>query len=384
MKPRIWLLLAVGGLAACNKDTLEPPADLVEFTPTIEITAVWRAKVGEGSERLRLGLEPATDGMRIFAGSHDGTAEAFGIDDGSPIWTVDTGLKLAAGPGIGSGLVVFGTSDGALLALDAETGERRWVAPVGSEILAPPVVADDAIVFRSVDGRLNAVSDTDGSDLWSILQTLPTLTLRGNSAPIVIGDNVIAGFDNGRVGSYDMQFGEPNWEDQLAVPSGRSEIDRLVDVGVDLEVFGNDVYAATFQGRAAAMDLNTGADLWQHDFSSFTGIGVDLQNVYVTTDVSAVVALNRVNGNEVWRQSALRLRDVTAATRFRDMIAVADYQGYVHFLSAEDGSFVARYRAASGQITAQPLALGPLLFVQSEDGTVAALQVVDDSSESSE
>jgi outer membrane protein assembly factor BamB len=376
MKPRLWLTLVASGLGACGgEDTVDVPADLVEFDPRLAIEEVWRTRVGEGSERLRLGLEPATDGTRIFVGSHDGLAAAFGVRDGEPFWSTDTGARLAAGPAVGAGLVVFGTSDGTLLALDAETGEQRWHESVGSEVLSSPVVAGEAVVFRSVDGRLNAVSSADGAELWSIVQTLPTLTLRGNSSPIVIGDSVIAGFDNGRVGNYDMEFGQQNWEAQLATPAGRSEIDRLVDVGVDLEVFGNDVYAATFQGRAAAIDLSSGEPLWERDFSSFTGIGVDIQNVYVTSDVSAVVALDRVTGNEVWRQTELRLRDLTAATRYRDTVVVADFEGYVHFLDANDGSFVARRRVGSAQITAQPLALGPLLFIQSEDGTLAALQV---------
>jgi len=378
VRSRAWLALVAGGLGACGgKDTIEPPADLVNFDPTLEIREVWSVQLGGGSERLRLGLAPATDGTRIFAGSHDGTAAAFGLEDGDLLWSVDSELRLAAGPGVGSGIVVFGTSDGSLLALDAETGEERWHHPVGSEVLSAPVVGDEAVVFRSVDGRLNAVSVEDGAELWTIVQSMPTLTLRGNSSPIVLGDIVVAGFDNGRVGNYAMEFGQQNWEIQLASPAGRSEIDRLVDVGVDLEVFGNDVYAATFQGRAASLDLATGGVLWQQDFSSFTGIGVDFQNVYVTSDVSTVVALNRLNGSEAWRQDGLRMRDVTAATRFRETVVVADYEGYVHFLSGADGSFLARQRAASAQITMQPLSLGPLLFVQSEDGTIAALEISD-------
>lgn len=380
MKSRGWLLLVAGGLGACGgRDTIEPPADLVSFEETLEIREVWSATVGEGSERLRLGLAPETDGRLIFAGAQDGTAAAFNLSDGELIWTRETGSRLAAGPGVGGGIVVYGTTDGTLLALDSATGEEVWHEDVGSEVLAAPVVDDDGVAFRSVDGRLTTLAVEDGSELWTIVQSLPVLTLRGNSSPIVIGDNVIAGFDNGRVGNYDMEFGQSNWEIQLASPAGRSEIDRLVDVGVDLEVFGNDVYAATFQGRAAAVDLTTGAALWERDFSSFTGIGVDIQNVYVTSDVSSVVALNRLNGNEVWRQEALRLRDLTAASRYRETVVVADYEGYVHFLSAGDGRFVARHRVGSGQITAQPLALGPLLFVQSEDGTLAALEIVDGS-----
>jgi outer membrane protein assembly factor BamB len=374
-------LLVACGLAACgNKDDVdELPAKLVQFEPEIEIREVWSTKIGEGSERLRLGLAPETDGTRVFAGAHDGTAVAFDLSTGDIIWSTDANVQLAAGPGVGFGLVVFGTSDGSLLALSADTGEQVWHQAVGSEVLSAPVVGEDAVVFRSVGGQLTAVSVDDGSELWTVIQSLPTLTLRGNSAPIVIGDSVIAGFDNGRVGNYDMEFGEQNWEIALASPTGRSEIDRLVDVGVDLEIFGNDVYAATFQGRAAAIDLSNGSILWQRDFSSFTGIGVDIQNVYVTTDISTVVALNRLTGIERWRQEGLFLRDLTAATRFRDSVVVADFEGYLHFLSGDDGRMLARERAGSGQITGQPLALGPLLLVQSEDGTITALEIVDES-----
>jgi outer membrane protein assembly factor BamB len=379
MKFRLWLLLVASGLSACGKDTIEPPADLVQFDPVIEIREVWSTKIGGGSERLRLGLAPATDGSRVFAGSYDGTASAYDLASGEIVWSTDANNRLAAGPGVGFGVVVYGTTDGSLLALDADTGEELWHAPVGSEVLSAPVVGEEAIVFRGVGGQLSAVSIEDGTEIWAVIQTLPTLTLRGNSAPIVIGDSVVAGFDNGRVGMYEMEFGQREWEIALASPVGRSEIDRLVDVGVDLEIFGNDVYAATYQGRAAAIDLSSGGILWQRDFSSFTGIGVDIQNVYVTTDVSAVVALNRLTGTEVWRQEGLRLRDLTSATRFRDTVVVADFEGYLHFLSGSNGSFLARERAGSGQITGQPLALGPLLLVQSEDGTITALEIVAES-----
>jgi len=380
MRRRLILALVVGGLGACGgRDTVEPPAELIDFEQALDIRQLWQRKVGRGSERLRLGLIPATDGTRIFAGARDGTAAAFAVADGEPLWSTKTDLKLAAGPGVGGGQVVFGTSDGNLVALDAETGEVRWQRLVGSEILAAPVVGGSVIVFRGTDGRLGAVSAADGSELWSVVQSMPVLTLRGSTAPLMVGGTVVAGFDNGRVAAYNVQDGLTRWERALGTASGRSEIERLVDVGVDLAVFGSAVYAASFQGRAAAFDLTTGVELWPTiDLSSFVGIGVDAERVYVTNDVGAVVALNRQNGMEVWRQDDLRLRDVTAATRVRETVVVADYDGYLHWLSAADGSFMARARAASSQISAQPLALGSVVYVQSEDGTITAFEIVDE------
>lgn len=380
MRWRWLVLLAVGGLGACGKSSVEPPAELVAFEATLPVQLVWKQKLGRGSERLRLGLAPASDGARLYAGAYDGTVAAYGLADGEVIWSTESGLPLAGGPGVGDGIVVFGTSDGKLVALDAETGEMRWQRPVGSEVLSPPAVAANIIAFRSVDGRLRVASAQTGEEVWSVLQTMPSLTLRGNSAPIVIGDTVVAGFDNGRLGAYDIDNGTSEWELQLSNATGRSEIERLVDVGVDIQVFGSEVYAVNFQGQAIDVDLASGVVFWENNVSSYAGLGVDAQHVYVTDDVGTVIALNRRNGaDEDWRQDALRLRDVTAATRFRDTVVVGDYAGYVHWLSADDGHFVARERAASTRITAKPLAIGPLIYVQSDDGTIAAFGVVDES-----
>ena len=51
---------------------------------------------------------------------------------------------------------------------------------------------------------------------------------------------------------------------------------------------------------------------------------------------------------------------------------VGDYAGYVHFLSPEDGAFLARV-ALGSRITATPREFGGGSIVQAQDGTVALL-----------
>lgn len=371
-------LLSGCGLFGGGKDVMEPPAELVPVENTLRLRKIWSSKVGGASERLRLGLMPATDGARIFAGAHDGKVAAFDAESGRKLWTVDTKLPLSAGPAFGGGLLVFGTNDGDLIALDADSGQQRWLIPVGSEVLAAPAVSGNVVVFRSVDGRLRGFSTRDGATLWTVAQTLPALTLRGNTAPRIAGGTVVSGFDNGRVGAYALTSGEVLWEQAIASPTGRNELERLVDISAGLQVVGNDVYAAGYQGRAVGIDLNTGLVLWQQDISSFAGLGVDANNVYVTDDVGSVIALNRRGGVPVWRQEALRLRDVTAPARYRDAVVVGDFEGYLHWINPADGSFVARTRAAGDRITGAPLVVGLNLVVQGDDGTVAAFVVIDD------
>ena len=375
---RIAVVLALAvALVGCGgkKDKSEPPAELTDFQPSIVIDKVWSSKVGGKSERLRLGLRPATDGARIFAGAYDGQVASFDAETGDKVWAIKTGLPLTAGPGFGDGLLTFGTANGDLLALDAATGQERWRQPIGSEVLATPAIGSGVIVVRTVDGRLRGFSAANGSTEWTAEQTKPTLTLRGNTAPRVSGPLVVSGFNNGRVAAYEVASGDAAWEVAIANPTGRSELERLVDVSAGLQIVGNDVYVVGYHGRAVGIDLETGVVLWQQDMSSYAGLGADINNVYVTSDFDAVVALERQSGTQLWRQEALRLRDVTAPTRFANTLVVGDYQGYVHWLSPDNGDFLARERAAGQRISGAPLVVGQNVYVQGDDGTVAAFTV---------
>src|SRR5690606_18879704 len=208
-----------------------------------------------------------------YAGSHDGDVAALDAATGRRIWSVRTRLALSAGPAFGERVLAFGTTDGELVAFDAETGEQRWIVPVGSEVLAPPVIARGVIALRTVDGRLRGFSISDGRTLWTIEQSRPSLTLRGNTWPRSAGTTVVAGFDNGRVGAYDIVTGDPLWEVAVATPTGVSDLERLVDISAaGLQVVGNDVYVVGYQGRAVGIDLRTGGVFWQQEVSSYAGL----------------------------------------------------------------------------------------------------------------
>ena len=378
---RIAALCALATLAVAlcgcggGKDKGEPPAKLTEFQPTIRIDKVWSSKVGGKSERLRLGLRPATDGARIYAGAYDGQVATFDAVTGDKVWSVKTGLPLTAGPGFGDGMLALGTANGDLVALDAATGQERWRQAIGSEILAAPAIGSGIVVVRTVDGRLRGFSAANGSLVWNVEQNLPNITLRGNSAPRVAGPLVVSGFNNGRVAAYGIANGDAAWEVAIANPTGRSELERLVDVSAGLSIVGNDVYVVGYHGRAVGIDLETGVVLWSQDMSSYAGLGADSTNVYVTTDFDAVVALDRQSGTQLWRQEALRLRDVTAPTRFANTLVVGDYEGYLHWLSPDNGDFLAREHAAGKRISGAPLVVGQNVYVQGDDGTVAAFTV---------
>ncbi len=166
------------------------------------------------------------------------------------------------------------------------------------------MVAGGLVVVRTVDGRLRGLRVADGTEAWTYEQPVPKLSLRGNGAPVVSGDMVLAGLDNGKVVALSLTTGELLWTTTVAPSHGKTEIERLVDIDSSVRVSGSDVFVVGYQGRIAMLALDSGQIWWGRELSSNRGLAVDDDTLYVTTADSSVVALRRRDGTPVWTQDA--------------------------------------------------------------------------------
>ncbi len=366
------LLIAAG----CSKDKdVEPPATLVNFPETLPVKRLWDDGVGGGKKqtKLRLGLGPAIDNGVVFAANHKGEMLAVSLETGRDIWVKKLKVPISAGPAAGFGIVVAGTSKGAVIALDGATGRQLWRAQINSELLSSPAISANVIVMRSVDGRLNGFDTHTGKVLWGVEQQVPRLSLRGTATPIVAKEIAISGFDNGKVMAVSLMTGDTIWDTALASPHGRTELDRLVDIDSAVRVVGDNVFAAGFQGRTAMLALDSGQLWWSHDMSSYRGLSVDEDNLYVTESDGTVVAMRQRDGAEVWRNEKLKRRGLSTPVVTSTAIAVADYQGYLHWLDKNTGELVARERIAKKQrVSNPPVGAGDTVVVLTDAGTLAA------------
>ena len=371
------LLLASCGLFGDKEEELQPK-ELVDFQSTLKIKQLWKTKLGGASEFLLVGLRPASDGNRIYAASQDGNVLALDPATGKERWKTKLDMPLSAGPAANDGLIVVASQDGYIIVLDAATGVEKWRTYIAGETLAQPLIQGDLIVVQTIDSRLRALSRFDGGQRWVIEQTPPVLTVRGAASPWLVGSLVIAGFDNGRLLAVDIRTGDIEWESILAVPSGRSDLDRLSDINGAIAVVGQDVYAAGYQGRIAALAAESGQILWSKEISSHVGVSADWNSVYTTRDDGEIIALSRRDGSESWRSDDLLRRDPTLPVPFYTTAVVGDFEGYLHFFSNLDGATVARVRFGKHAITSYPLVVANRLYVQSDNGSLAAFEVVED------
>jgi outer membrane protein assembly factor BamB len=374
---QLWTIVGVLlFIAACSKDKdIDTPAVLTPFNATLKVERVWSASVPDkGAKVLRLGLGLATEGNRIYSAGYKGEVIAFDLASGRAIWRTKTKAPISGGPGASSELVVVGTSAGEVIALTAADGKILWRVRLNGEILAAPAISDRAVAVRTVDGKLRALSPKDGHDLWTQEQQVPRLSLRGTSRPVIAGDLTLCGFDNGKVIAVNMNDGSLQWEATVAPPHGRTELERLVDVDSTPRVSGQDVFTVGFQGRVAMLALDTGQVWWSHDASSYRGIGLDDDAIYVANADGEVVALRRRTGAEIWRQKALLHRGLSAVALTDNAVVTADFQGNVHWLDKATGGLAARAQSGKVRVSNPPIVSGNMVVVINDAGRISAFR----------
>ncbi|MFN3883958.1 MAG: outer membrane protein assembly factor BamB [Rhodocyclaceae bacterium] len=349
------------------------PAPLPAIVPRAEIARLWQANVGRSGEYVHT---PAVVGDSVYAASRDGTLARF--DNGREIWRIETGKVLSGGVGASGELVVVGTPKGEVLAFRAQDGRLAWQARASSEILARPALADDLVVVRSSDARIHAFAAADGKRRWVYQRPTPALVLRSHAGIVLTDKAVYAGFPGGKLAAISRVNGAALWEATVALPRGTTELERIADVASDPIVDAVMVCAIAYQGRLACFDRDDGRQLWARDISSLAGLDIGNRAIFVADEKGVVHAFDRNGGATLWKQDGLRLRALGRPLVLGRKIVAGDFEGYVHVLAEEDGSFIGRLATDGSPLVAAPQRLngrGGAFVVQTKNGAVHALSV---------
>ncbi len=371
----IGLALVLTSCSWFGDTQVEAPAALVDFEPAAAVTELWSASTGTGPGRQYLKLVPVLHGSTVYVVDTRGRVRALAQDSGKELWRTDLDLEVTGGAGFGDDLVLVASRKGVVVALDPIKGQVLWRAQVASEVLAPPAAESGVVAVQSVDGRLTGFAAATGKRLWSVDRSEPALSLRGTATPVIVAGAVLSGFASGKILAIGLQNGRVLWETPVAQPQGRSEIERLIDVDVPVLVTGRMLLAAAYQGKIVAVDMEGGRLLWSREISTHSALAADNANAYVTDMRGHVYALDLRTGATVWKQDKMALRRLSAPAVTGNAVAVADFEGYVHWLAREDGRFLARERAARAAVLAAPIADGATLYVSTQNGYLAALRL---------
>jgi outer membrane protein assembly factor BamB len=372
---RSLFLVIIFLLGSCNSYKPPPPAPLVNFAPTLKVQEVWAKTISRGTSGEYLKLNPVISNGQIFANSYKGYIIAIDATTGHKIWSVNAKLRLTSGLAANKDMLFAGDDQGHLVAFK-QNGIFAWWTPMTSQILATPVVAGNIVLVKAENGELSAFNVDNGRKWWTYTNEEPSLILRGGSSPQVFGKKVITGFANGELVALDLNSGQFIWRELIAEGRGSMAVQRMVDIDVNPAIYNGVIYTVTYQGKIAAIRLKTGKILWQHKLSSYSGLAVDNDRVYVSDDQGHVWAFNRTTGHVQWKQSYLTNRKVTGPALVGNAVVVGDGEGYLHFMSQIDGRFIARAVVRKNDpIIAEPIAYDNNIFIYTAGGVLARFLV---------
>lgn len=355
-----------------GREAAEPPEPLAEIKQTYVSKVLWQAKLGSAED---FEFSPVVEAGYAYAASAEGEVIKLDVTNGSQLWRVKVGEKLSGGVGAGGSLVLVGTQRGSVYAYDL-SGKLQWISRLSSEVLSAPKYFDGTVIVRTGDSRIFGINANDGSRKWVYDRTTPALALRSSAGVVVDGGAVYAGFAGGKMVAVRADNGKLLWEASVAQPKGVTEIERIADITSQPFIDGPLVYAVAYQGRVAAVDRVSGRVVWNRDISSLTGLNAEDGRIFLSHALGSVYALDYTTGKSFWRQGALKNRQLTAPLPMGSVVAIGDVEGYVHFLSRDDGAIVSRVRTNSSALMPQMALINSnTLLAQARDGGIYAVQV---------
>lgn len=395
------ILLSAFVLSGCSwfsKKTGNEPLELVDFEQTLELDKVWKHGIGEGQGKRFSSLTPALDGDAIYAVDYEGLVVALNKETGKKLWTrkvnqAQTGVwfwvkhwfvtrdpnsEIVGGIAAENGMLLLASYAGEVIALSQESGAELWRKQLPGEVVSSPRTNGNVVAAQTVNGKLFALDAKTGEQLWFYDNPPPVLTLRGTPSPIVTDTAIYAGFSNGRMMAFNPANGLILWEQRIASPKGRSELERMVDIHSSPLIKDGVLYVGTYQGRISALARGTGSPLWGIDGSTSESLAVTADTLFVAHANGKLAAYRATTGEQLWSNEKMLRRGLNGPQVFGDYVAVVDFKGYLHVVNQSDGEFVARVRVDRKGARAPMLSDGKTLYVFTNRGKLLAYQAEKD------
>lgn len=359
--------MTVLAMAACSstKDPRRDPVPLTEFKPVFKVEQAWRTSVGKAG---RYFFSPLVVGDYVYAAGSNGSVAKIDGKTGRKVWSTKLHDDLTSGVGSDGTYTAVGAEKGGVEVLDGD-GKLLWKTTVPGEIVSPPLVGNGYVVVRTIDGQISAFNASTGELRWQYRNRAVPLNLRVSAGMAFAAQAaVLAGFPGGSLSAINLKTGDDYWQAPVSFPKGVTEVERINDVTGAPTLVGAEACAVTFQGRISCFDANSGQPVWEQTFSGVAGLAADRTAVVAPDDWSVLQAFDATTGKPLWKNDQLKNRDLSTPYLLGPDVVVGDYKGYVHFLSRDDGKFLARVKTDGSPITAAPVAVGDTLIVQTHDG----------------
>lgn len=337
------------GLRFWQNDEIDPdePKELSSFASQENIKVLWRNSYN-GENEIGNFL-PSFNAQNIFFSDASGNVLSMDAKTGNDNWSVKLNF-LASGTSAGFGIVVVADVDGNVIALDQTDGSVLWSSNVKGEVLSSVAIDAKIVVVKTGSGELLGLNKDSGEVIWSYRSTLPVLTIRGNSSPVIVDNLVYASFDNGRLGVFELNSGFQIWDGAISYVSGASELENLIDSDSNPVIEGGLIYTTNYQGNLNIFDPSQKRSVWSNNASSFFSPIISRGMLMVVEENSSIKSFALKTLEESWINNDYLNRDLSNGVSYKDNIVVGDFEGYVHVINILNGRTVGREKLSRNPI----------------------------------
>ena len=346
----------------------------IEFIPKLKLDKVWSHSI-RADKQTKTKYIPLLQGNAVFVADKNGTVSVFGAESGKRIWKQEFDVVVSFALGGGGEALMLGTDDGRVIAFSSKQGKPLWNRRISnSAVTAISSNHRGVTLVRTADGSVSAVASSSGKQYWKKKYQLPTLSLQGMSVPLMFDQYGLLGLDDGRMLMVDLENGRSVREVRVGLSSRGSDLERIVDIDGQIKIYDRILYASSYKNRTIAFDLSNYQVQWDVDIGSYAGLDVDENHVYITQTNGSVIAVNRYTGSIAWSNDKFFLHDLSAPLALGKFVLVGDEEGAVYWLSAVDGTILARYKTGA-KIDSPAIRLKQGAIVFNRDGGLLLLRV---------
>ncbi|KEY89982.1 lipoprotein yfgL [Candidatus Photodesmus katoptron] len=342
----------------------------------------WKTSVGEGVGYHISKLSPKYAYGKIYIASRSGLVKALDPKNGHTLWETsleenNISARLSGGISAAYGKLFIGSENGKLISLDAQTGKLIWNVRIGSELLTVPVTSNNMVIVNTNQGMLLSLDQQTGQQNWIISTTVPNISLRGDSVPVIGFDTVFWGTTDGFLAAANLEQGKLIWKKAIRKTTSKKnmKVNHIVDIDASPLLLGNTIFVIGVNTQLVAIDLNSGQFIWESPYSSEKDIQSDGNRIFITTDNNCLVAVDIKNGNEIWKNEQLRDRVVTDPKIIKEYLVVGDNKGYLHWIDRRTGEFITQYRVHYSGFSVGPIELPEGYLLTTRNGEVRKFKI---------
>jgi len=284
------------------------------------------------------------------------------------LWKYGDGPLLEFAPIYADGEIFGYDNNGYVFALDADTGKIRWKRRIATLNASSPTYSHHRLFVVSLTpGQILDLNPSNGKTEWR--KALPG---RSESAPVVVGNRVFFGDEDGTMYAVDRRNGHTIWTTQLC---GAVKASPAYQHGI--------LFAGDYGGCMTAVNSHSGKIKWQ---SSSQGLGFGVTGEFYSTPAVAfgrvytgnldhrVYSFDAQTGELAWSHSTGGYvyggPTVADTPGTGPTVYIGSYDGNVYALDARSGE--TRWsRSLGGQVLGSTSAVGNVVYVGTYVGTTS-------------